>query len=163
MSQGFDTEKRTYPSAVGAVVYKSTDQSFDHATLTPLQITFDTVTFDSGDLFDDTNDRIYAPYPGLYLITGFVQAYPSSYNFYRRVEVYVNGTAVGYAFRNSMPYLTSKDHAESFGMPKYLDAGDYVELWFTHPNSFSGKTVYGTSDVNQFGVVLLAASYAKAG
>ncbi len=135
----------------GASVYKSTDQlNLTDGAVT--KVTFDTVDFDTGNYFDDTNDRFVVPVDGHYRISGLIglQQLNSSNDFIGFIRLNGSNHRIFHRVTSSSAAITAMNSNFSFVMA--LDATDFIELFVQAENSTSTTDVRGNIDQTRMSI-----------
>lgn len=150
MSQ--DTSARV----VSAVGYLGTNDRTVTAG-TPLEIIFDTTSYDTHGAFNISNGRYTAPVAGYYsvkyactFLTGGTAASEVD------VWIYKNGTGTKYASVQMTPSASAKAYCATAITELYLNAGDYVSGWVNA--SGQNVTVYHGSgqQLNPFSITRIS-------
>jgi hypothetical protein len=110
-------------SAIGARVYRTTDQSLTHATTSALS--FNAERYDTSALHDNVtnNDRLTAPVAGYYLISGTV-AFDNNATGTRQVQIEINSTTTIQVTNANTAGFTFLSVTAIYQMA----AGDYARL-----------------------------------
>lgn len=112
-------------TAIGARVYRSTDQTLTTATLTP--IAFDSERFDTDSIHDNStnNSRLTCKTAGVYVISGTVR-FATNATGNRRLLIRLNGTT--YIAEHTQAAVSGLQTTITIATVYLLAANDYVEL-----------------------------------
>jgi hypothetical protein len=114
-----------------ATVYQTAAQAMSSGS--PMPITYDSTIVDTYGGHSNTVSpaRYTAVVPGYYIIGGGAPMSGSTGGTYRKLQMYYNGTAVGYA-TSAVPPTSSTANAVTPALSPtltYLNAGDFVGLY----------------------------------
>jgi hypothetical protein len=127
-------------AGVAAKVVRSGDQSITTGTITPVE--WQTVVYDAHGFWNGANpERLTAPWPGFYLPSATISWASSNLGVFRRLTMYVNGTAedaVSVQLANTADTNPLRQNIAAAGVK--LATSGFVEVRVTH-DAGSARTI----------------------